>query len=177
MSAEEQNHPDFRQEFHKVGHYAKDTLSGFKTFILRGNVVDLAIGIVIGAAFTSVVQAMVKDIVTPLIPTGTKNGLSDWSPTIPHTYITLHIGDFINAVISFLIVAFILYFFVVRPVGALLAYYKPKEVEAPPTTRECPYCLQDIPLLATRCAYCTSPVPPVGPQANSATANQTGQTT
>jgi len=163
MTANQQNHPEFRQELHKVGHYAKDTLSGFKTFILRGNVVDLAIGIVIGAAFTSVVQAMVKDIITPLIPTGTKgNSLANWSPTIGHTYITLHIGDFINAVISFLIVAFILYFFVVRPVGALLAYYKPKEVEAPPTTHECPYCLQDIPLLATRCAYCTSPVAPIG---------------
>jgi len=163
MTANQQNHPEFRQELHKVGHYAKDTLSGFKTFILRGNVVDLAIGIVIGAAFTSVVQAMVKDIITPLIPTGTKgNSLANWSPTIGHTYITLHIGDFINAVISFLIVAFILYFFVVRPVGALLACYKPKEVEAPPTTHECPYCLQDIPLLATRCAYCTSPVAPIG---------------
>ena len=170
------NQPQFRRELGRAGSYAKNTLGGFKTFILRGNVVDLAIGIVIGAAFTSVVTAMVKDIITPLIPVGNNNkGLSDWSPTIPHTYITLHIGDFINAVISFLIVAFVLYFFVVRPMAALLARYKPKEVEVAPTTRDCPYCLQAIPLLATRCAYCTSPVPPVHTQADASLVTQSGQ--
>jgi len=170
------NQPQFRQGLGRAGGYAKNTLGGFRTFILRGNVVDLAIGIVIGAAFTSVVTAMVKDIITPLIPTGTgKNGLSDWSPAIPHTYITFHIGDFINAVISFLIVAFVIYFFVVRPMTAMLARYKPKEVEVAPTTRDCPYCLQAIPLLATRCAYCTSPVSPVGMEARAATVNQQGQ--
>jgi large conductance mechanosensitive channel len=158
------NHPDFRSEFGRVGHYAKDTLGGFRTFILRGNVVDLAIGIVIGAAFTSVVNGFVGDIITPLIPAG-KTNLSGL--VVPMPYGTgLKVGGFINAVISFLIVAAVLYFFVVRPVNALMARYKPKEVEVP-TTRDCPYCLQSIPLQATRCAFCTSPVTPVNAQAGS----------
>lgn len=164
MSSTEQNQPRFRQEFGRVGHYAKDTLGGFKTFILRGNVVDLAIGIVIGAAFTSVVNSFVSDIITPLIPVSNNKGLSTWD--LKFGYLDLHVGAFINAVISFLIVAAVLYFFVVRPVAALLARYKPKEVEVAPESRDCPYCLQAIPVLATRCAYCTSPVPPVGQTAN-----------
>lgn len=148
--------PDIRQGLGRAGHYAKDTLGGFKTFILRGNVVDLAIGIVIGAAFTSVVNAFVGDIITPLIPAG-KMDLSTLVISMPYGK-GLQLGAFINAVISFLIVAAVLYFFVVRPVAALLARYKPKEVEVAPATRDCPYCLQAIPLQATRCAYCTSPL-------------------
>ncbi|HLI70263.1 MAG TPA: large conductance mechanosensitive channel protein MscL, partial [Ktedonobacteraceae bacterium] len=76
---------------------------------------------------------------------------------------------------SFLIVAAVLYFFVVRPVNALVARYKPKEVEVPPTTRDCPYCLQAIPLQATRCAFCTSPVPPVDAPAHAQASTQSGQ--
>ncbi len=161
--------PDIRQGLGRAGHYAKDTLGGFRTFLLRGNVVDLAIGIVIGAAFTSVVNALVKDIITPLVPVSQGN-LSDavWSPG---GKIAIHYGDFINAVISFVIVAAVLYFFVVRPVAALLARYKPPVVAAP-TTRDCPYCLQAIPLQATRCAYCTSPVPPTQEQAPAPVAPQ-----
>lgn len=166
MSSTNQDRPDFRQELGRVGHYAKDTFGGFKAFILRGNVVDLAIGIVIGAAFTSVINAMVSDVITPLIPTPT-GSLSDAYITIPWAHgHHLQYGALINAIISFLIVAFVLYFFIVRPVTALMARYKPKEVEAPPTTRDCPYCLQSIPLQATRCAYCTSPVPPVDQRGN-----------
>ncbi len=155
--------PDFRREFGRVGNYAKGTLGGFRTFILRGNVVDLAIGIVIGAAFTSVISSLVSDVFTPLIPVY-KGNLSTASWTVPWTNGPLKYGAFINAIISFLIVALVLYFFVVRPVNTLMARYKPKEVEVPPTTRGCPYCLQSIPLQATRCAFCTSPVPPMGVQ-------------
>lgn len=163
MSSTSSNQRDFRQEFGRVGGYARDTLSGFKTFLLRGNVVDLAIGIVIGAAFTSVVNSFVSDIITPLIPVSKNNNLSGW--TVSVGYVTMHIGAFINAIISFLIVAAVLYFFVVRPVAAFMSRYKPPVVEAP-TTRDCPYCLQAIPLKATRCAFCTSPVPPVDERAD-----------
>lgn len=165
--------PGFRDELGRAGHYAKDTLSGFKTFILRGNVVDLAIGIVIGAAFTSVVNGMVGDIITPLIPVPGGSLASLHWPVPYNPKATINVGAFINAIISFLIVAFVLYFFVVRPVTALMARYKPKEVQAP-TTRDCPYCLQAIPIKATRCAYCTSPVQPENQQANQAAPAQSG---
>lgn len=167
------DHSNLRDDFGRFGHAAKDTLGGFKTFILRGNVVDLAVGIVIGAAFTSVVNGLVSDIITPLIPVpGASLATLHWSvPYNPKA--ALNVGAFINAIISFLIVAAVLYFFVVRPVTALMARYKPKQVEAP-QTRDCPYCLQDIPLQATRCAYCTSPVPPVDERGNTASAAQSG---
>jgi large conductance mechanosensitive channel len=144
-------------------------LSGFKAFILRGNVVDLAVGIVIGAAFTAVVNAFVSDVITPLIPVSNSN-FADWTVPLPYGHSILKIGAFINTVISFLIVAFIIYFFVVRPVNALITRYKPKEVQAPPATRDCPYCLSSIPLMATRCAYCTSPLPPPNPPTQPPTA-------
>lgn len=171
MSSTNEHRYDFRDEFGRVGHYARNTLGGFKTFILRGNVVDLAIGIVIGAAFTSVVNSLVGNIITPLIPLAghSLSGLT-WHPPYAGTDakgnpIVVDFGAFINAIISFLIVAAVLYFFVVRPVAALMAIYKPKEVSVP-TTRDCPYCLQDIPLQATRCAFCTSPVPPADEKAD-----------
>ncbi len=166
MSSTEQDRPGFREELGHVGHFAKDTLGGFRAFILRGNVVDLAIGIVIGAAFTSVVNGLVSDVITPLIPVpgGSLSNLHWKVPYNPSA--TLNLGAFINAIISFLIVAAVLYFFIVRPVTALMARYKPKEVQAEPKTRDCPYCLQSIPLQATRCAYCTSPVPQVDQYGN-----------
>ena len=135
------------------------TVDEFKTFILRGNVVDLAVGIVIGAAFSGLVQALVKDIITPLIPAHGKSGLSGFAPTIPVTGTQLFIGDFINTLISFLILALVIFFFVVKPVNALMARYKPKDA-GPTTTRECPFCLSTVPIKATRCAYCTSQLPP-----------------
>ncbi len=130
-------------------------LGGFRTFILRGNVVDLAIGIIIGAAFGAVVTALVTDIITPLIPAPGGN-LSTWAVIIPYTGKPLLIGAFINAVISFLIIALVVYYFVVLPVNGLLARFKPKEVQTPPTTRDCPYCITSIDIRATRCPACTS---------------------
>jgi large conductance mechanosensitive channel len=135
-------------------------LGGFRKFILRGNVVDLAVGIVIGAAFTSVVTSFVKDIITPLIPVSGNQNLST-------LFIPLYgggrmlVGDFINAIISFLIVAAIVYFFVVRPVTALQDRFLPKKEPETPHTRDCPFCLSTVPLKATRCAYCTAQLSPV----------------
>jgi large conductance mechanosensitive channel len=145
-----------------AGKRAGNVLGGFKAFLLRGNVVDLAVGIVIGAAFTTVVNGFVSDIITPLIPVSNTN-FADWTVKLPYGHSLLKTGAFINAIISFLIVAFIVYFFVVQPMNALMARYKPKEVQAPPATRDCPYCLSSVPLMATRCAYCTSPLPPPNP--------------
>jgi large conductance mechanosensitive channel len=138
------------------------TLNGFKQFILRGNVVDLAVGIVIGAAFTSIVNSFVKDFLTPLIGLiGIKN-LATLAFTVNNN--TFNPGDFINAAISFLIVALVVYYFVVLPVNSLNNRFFPKKAE-PVTTRDCPYCLSAIPLAATRCAFCTSAVPPATPTA------------
>jgi large conductance mechanosensitive channel len=175
MSSTNQNQHDFRQEFGRVGHYAKDTLGGFRTFILRGNVIDLAIGIVIGAAFTSVVNSLVGSIITPLIPVP-GNSLAGLSWQVPYAKqgVIVNFGAFINAIISFLIVALVLYFFVVRPVAAFMSRYNPP-AKAAHTTRDCPYCLQSIPLQATRCAFCTSPVPPVGANADPAAIPQQGR--
>ncbi len=148
------------QTVSEVGHRAKGWVSGFRAFILRGNVVDLAVGIMIGAAFTAVVNGLVSDIITPLIPvpSGSLSTLK-WHPFY-NPGATVNVGTFINVVITFLIMAFVIYFFVVRPVNALIARYKPREVETPPATRDCPYCLNSVPLMATRCGFCTSPLPP-----------------
>ncbi|MEO9031550.1 MAG: large conductance mechanosensitive channel protein MscL [Ktedonobacteraceae bacterium] len=149
-------------DFGKVSQGALKSLGGFRTFILRGNVVDLAIGIVIGAAFTSVVTAVVGDIITPLIPVpgGT---LSSWKVPVLYSQIDsitkqhaiVNFGAFINAIISFLIVAAVIYFFVVLPVNKLTKLYHPKEAEAH-ATRNCLYCMQPVHLDATRCPFCTS---------------------
>ena len=145
-----------------VGHQTKESLSGFKAFILRGNVVDLAVGIMIGAAFTAVVNGLVSNIITPLIPL--PNGsLSTWTwhpPYNPNLKAVVNVGAFINVVITFLILAFVIYFFIVRPVNALNERYKHKDVQKPSATRDCPYCLNSVPLMASRCGFCTSPLPP-----------------
>ena len=153
----------------QVGRAAVGTVSGFKAFILRGNVVDLAVGIVIGAAFTSIVTAFVSDVITPLIPAPGGN-LSTWAIHIPWTGKPLLIGALINAVIAFLLIAAVIYYFVVLPVNALMARYKKDPPAESPATRDCPYCLSSIPLMATRCAYCTSPLPPppAGPASSTA---------
>ncbi len=156
----------FRPTFTRVGKSALDTLGGFRTFILRGNVVDLAIGIVIGTAFTAVVNSFVANIITPLIPAGPTN-LAGLAWHLPYGKGVINIGLFLNAVISFLIIAAVVYFFIVRPVAVFMERYKPQKVDV--TTRDCPYCLQSIPLQATRCAFCTSPVPPVAPNADTST--------
>lgn len=131
----------------------------FRDFILRGNVVDLAVGIIIGVAFGVVVTAFVKDLVTPLIAAlGGKPDFSAIGFTINHSRFL--VGDFINALVSFLIIALVVFFFVVRPVNALMNRRK-TETPVDPMTRECPYCLSSIPIKASRCAFCTQDVPPV----------------
>lgn len=139
--------------------YGRSTLGDFSKFILRGNVVDLAVGIVIGAAFTTVVNAFVTNIITPLIPVGSKDSLAGWRYTLPWGGV-LQFGLLINAIISFLIIAAIVYFLVVKPVNALSERFTPKKAPESPTTRECPFCLSSVPLRATRCAYCTAQLPP-----------------
>ncbi len=129
-------------------------LQGFKQFILKGNVVDLAVGVVIGVAFGSVVTALVKDIITPIIGAiGGKPDFSGISFTINNSKFL--IGDFLNAVISFLIIAAVIYFFVVIPMNKLIALTR-KEKPVDPTTQKCPECLSIIPLGAKRCAFCTT---------------------
>jgi large conductance mechanosensitive channel len=140
-----------------VGNRAKSTMGDFEKFILRGNVVDLAVGIVIGAAFTAVVSGFVADFITPLIGVFGKIPLSTLTWKVNNS--TFLVGAFINAVITFLITALVVFFFVVKPVNALTAMHKSKTPDAP-ATRDCPYCLSSVPLMATRCAYCTSPLPP-----------------
>lgn len=135
-------------------------LKGFRNFVMRGNVVDLAVAVVVGVAFTAVVTALVTDIINPLIAATV--GKPDFS------YLVLHVhggvvkyGLFINAVISFLIVCAAMYFGVVMPLERLLARFKKPIPAAPPATRACPQCLSDIPAAATRCSHCTQPVAPV----------------
>jgi large conductance mechanosensitive channel len=129
-------------------------LSGFRQFILRGNVVDMAVGVVIGAAFGTVVTALTKDLLTPLIAAIVgKPDFSAISFKIGET--VFPIGDFINASVSFLLVAAAVYFFVVTPVNALMARFKDP---AAPTTKPCPQCLSEIPIAAKRCGHCTQPV-------------------
>jgi large conductance mechanosensitive channel len=135
-------------------------LSDFKKFILRGNVVDLAVAVVIGAAFTAVVTAFVKDFITPLI--GAIFGTQDFSNlyfTVNHS--EFNYGAFINALLSFLIVATVVFFVVIIPLNMLMKRMNllPKE-EPEPETRDCPQCLSDIPVAAHRCAFCTSEVTP-----------------
>jgi large conductance mechanosensitive channel len=132
-------------------------LSGFKQFILRGNVVDLAVGVVIGAAFGSVATALTKDLLTPLIAAVVgKPDFSAISFTIGKT--VFPIGDFINAAVSFLLIAAAVYFFVVTPINALISRTRKAPAPADPTTKKCPECLSEIPIDARRCAHCAQPV-------------------
>jgi large conductance mechanosensitive channel len=133
-------------------------MGGFKKFLLRGNVVDLAIAVVIGAAFTGIVNAFVKDFITPLI--GVFGGVPDFSSVV----FTVNnsrflVGDFINALLSFVIIALIVYYFVVVPVNRLMEMSRSNEPVGP-KTRECPECLSKIPVAARRCAFCTATVTP-----------------
>jgi len=129
---------------------------GFKQFLLRGNVVDLAVGVVIGAAFGGVVTAFTKDLLTPLI--AAVAGKPDFS-AIQFTVngSKFPVGDFVNAVVSFLIIATAVYYLVVLPINALVSRAR-KEPPADPTTKKCPECLSEIAIGAKRCAFCTSPL-------------------
>ena len=134
-------------------------MKGFKQFILRGNVLDLAVAVVIGGAFGAVVTALVKDLLTPLIAAIV--GKPDFSAIqFEVNGSKFLIGDFINALISFLLIAAAVYFFVVLPVNTLMARIRRGEAPPDPTTKECPECLSTIPIAARRCAHCTSPVTP-----------------
>jgi large conductance mechanosensitive channel len=129
-------------------------LKGFRDFVLRGNVIDLAVAVIIGAAFTSIVASLTKDIINPLIAAIV--GKPDFSALVLHvnggvvTY-----GNFINAVIAFLLLAFVIYFFLVLPTNHLLAKMKGPEAA---TIKTCGECLSEIPLAAHRCKFCGQPV-------------------
>jgi len=132
-------------------------LDGFKKFILRGNVVDMAVGVVIGAAFAGVVAGLTKAFLTPLIALIV--GKQDYSSLNFHVRGTeFPVGDFINACISFLLIAAAVYFFVVVPVNALIARMHRGEKAPDPTTKNCPECMSEIPIEAKRCSHCTQPV-------------------
>lgn len=131
-------------------------LRDFKTFLLRGNVVDLAVAVVIGGALLAAVNSFVANLVTPLL--GAVGGEPDFSSkhfTINGSIFTY--GNFINALISFIVIAAVVFFFVVVPVNAMVARSR-REPPADPTTRKCPECLSEIPLAARRCAFCTAEV-------------------
>ena len=132
-------------------------LKGFKQFMLRGNVVDLAVAVVIGGAFGAVVTALVKDLLTPLIAAvGGQPDFSALAFTVNGSKFL--IGDFINSIVSFLMIAIAIYFFIVAPVNALTARINRGEAPPDPTTKKCPECVSEVPIAAKRCAFCTSPL-------------------
>jgi len=130
-------------------------LTGFRQFVLRGNVLDLAVAVVLGAAFGAVITALVKDLLTPVI--GALVGKPDFSAIV----LTANgsrflIGDFINALLAFVLIAAAVYFFVVLPLNALAARKHRGDAPADPTTKKCAECLSEVPVAARRCAFCTS---------------------
>lgn len=130
-------------------------LAGFKQFLLRGNVVDLAVGVVIGAAFGAVVTAFVKDLLTPLIAAIVgKPDFSAFTFTVNNSKFLY--GDFLNALLAFLLISAAVYFVVVLPMNTLVAKFRKAPVPADPTTKKCPECLSEIPIDARRCAFCTT---------------------
>jgi large conductance mechanosensitive channel len=132
-------------------------LKGFREFILRGNVVDLAVAVILGAAFNNIVSSLVGDVLNPLIAATV--GKPDFSSVVLHVGGgEIKVGNFFNAAVSFVIVACVVYFAIVLPMNALLARFKKNEPAAAPTTKTCPQCLSEIPLAARRCAHCTQPV-------------------
>jgi large conductance mechanosensitive channel len=129
---------------------------GFRQFLLRGNVVDLAVGVVIGAAFGGVVTAFTKDLLTPLIAAiAGKPDFSALQFTVNNS--RFPVGDFVNAILSFVIIAAAVYYFVVLPVNTLVSRAR-KEPPADPATKKCPQCVSEIAITAKRCAFCTSPL-------------------
>jgi large conductance mechanosensitive channel len=132
-------------------------LKGFRQFVLRGNVLDLAVAVVIGAAFGEVVSALVKDLLTPFIAAVV--GKPDFSAIV----FTVNgskfmIGDFSTAVVSFVLIAVAVYFFIVVPMNAVVARQRRGEIPPDPTTKKCPECVSEVPIAARRCAFCTSPL-------------------
>ena len=136
-------------------------MKDFKEFLLRGNLVELAVAVVLGVAFAALVDSFVKDLVTPLIAAlGGEQDFSALTFTINDS--VFRYGAFVNALLSFLIIAAVVYFFVVKPVNALMARRK-TEGALDEETRECPECLSSIPAAARRCAFCTAQVSPHPP--------------
>ncbi|MEI6042026.1 MAG: large conductance mechanosensitive channel protein MscL [bacterium] len=130
-------------------------IKGFKEFILRDNMITLAVGVAVGAAFSKIVEAIVKDLITPLIGAVVK------SPDFSSIFFTINdskfmVGDFINSLMSFFIIVFSVYFFVLTPINILIARAKRDLKKLEPKKKECPECLSEIPKEATRCAFCTS---------------------
>jgi large conductance mechanosensitive channel len=128
---------------------------GYREFVLRGNVLDLAVAVVIGGAFGAVVTALVKDLLTPLI--AAIAGKPDFSAI----KFTIHgsmfaVGDFINAIVSFIFMSTAIYFLVVAPVNAVVARARRGAPPPDPTTKKCPECLSEVSIAAKRCAFCTS---------------------
>jgi large conductance mechanosensitive channel len=131
-------------------------IKGFRDFILRGNVMDLAVAFIIGAAFTAIVTALTTNIITPLL------GAVIGKPNFDYLIYNLHggvikYGTFLTAVINFILIAGVVYFILVLPMQYLLKRFNPPVVE-PPTMKACPQCLGDIPIAATRCKFCTQPI-------------------
>jgi large conductance mechanosensitive channel len=132
-------------------------LKGFRDFILRGNVLDLAVAVIIGAAFGAVINSLVADVLNPLIAAVV--GKPDFSAIILNVGSGhVKVGNFLNALISFLIVATTVYFVIVLPANTIMARFKKPESPAPPATKPCPECLSEIPIAAKRCAFCGQPV-------------------
>lgn len=133
-------------------------LKGFRDFVLRGNVVDLAVAVILGAAFNAIVASLVSDVLNPLIAATV--GKPDFSSVILHVGGgAIKVGNFFNAVVSFVIVASVVYFAIVLPLNHLMARLKkPDEAPAAPATKTCPECLSEIPAAAHRCAHCAQPV-------------------
>ena len=148
-------------------------LKEFKTFITRGNVVDMAVGIIIGVAFGAIISSFVKDVLMPPIGLALGNVdfinlyavLKDGAPAAPYASladaqaagaVTINYGVFVNTIINFIIIAAVVFFFVVRPIAKMAARKKVEAPPATPTTKECPYCFSSIPIKATRCPNCTS---------------------
>jgi large conductance mechanosensitive channel len=131
-------------------------MKGFRAFLLRSNVIDLAVAVVVGVAFTDIVRSLVDNIITPLIAAaGGQPHFGSLVLTIGHT--TIKYGLFLNAVIAFIIIAAVVYFLLVAPMTKVIAFSQRKKEAA---QRECPECLSSIPFKATRCMYCTATVPP-----------------
>jgi len=132
-------------------------VKGFRQFLMRGNVVDLAVAVVMGAAFGAVVTALVKDLITPII--AALVGKPDFSGIVFTVNSSkFPIGDFINALVSFLLISAAVYFFVVLPINTLMARIRKGQAPPDPTTKTCPECLSTIPIAARRCAFCTSEI-------------------
>jgi large conductance mechanosensitive channel len=136
-------------------------VKGFRTFLMRGNLIDLAVAVVIGTAFTAIVTAIVKDLITPLIAAiGGKPNFGGLSFTLHKS--TFLYGDFVNALVSFVIIAAVVYFLIVAPMAGITARLTRSKAA---TERDCPECLSSIPVAATRCKYCTAVVRPAAPPA------------